>query len=685
MFRSMSKSVRMKNAIRRAVRISAPHVQLLEDRRLLSVAASTPFTGTPFIPNQRIEAEYFDAGGEGVAYHDTTPKDLSIGGANYRPGEAVDVQAGGSNGYDVGYAVAGEWLNYTVNIPQAGNYTLQASVANAAAGGQFHAELGGVNRTGAMAVPNTGNWQVYKTVTSATFSLSAGRQVMRIALDHNASVPAVGNFDWFMLVPAPGAKPSSTPFHGTPIPVGHIIEAEDFDKGGEGLAYHDSTPTNLGGATYRPGEAVDLQSGGDSSNGFYIGYTVAGEWLNYTISVPETGQYVLAGRVACIAAGASFHATFDGSLSTNAVAIPKTPTWTSWHTALSNAVTLTAGTHVMRIAMDHNASGIPSAGNYDWFQLIETAGPASFNWKPAAPAPARQFEGFGRMVNGKLYTFGGYTGVNPFGATETVQSYDPVSGVWTSLGNIPIPETHCGVAVDEQAGIIYFVGGLRGLYPGTATTDVYSYNTKSNTWTRLPSLPMPLAAGEADLVNGKLHYLGGNIGQDRSTDSGIHLVLDLSAVAAGTATWQTAADLPDPRDHFSSVVLNGQIYTFGGEVGHDTLHLQQTDAHRYDPSTDTWTPIASLPIPRSHAESSAFVSNGKIFVAGGQVDDFLATATMLEYDPAADRWYLLPNLPMPLEGTIVQASGDKLIVTTGYDGISGNASSATWVGQWPSP
>ncbi|MDB5304446.1 MAG: hypothetical protein JWM97_1995, partial [Phycisphaerales bacterium] len=414
----MSHLFRAKKAIRRAVDISTPQVQLLEDRRLLSVAASTPFTGTPFIPSQTIEAEKFDVGGEGVAYHDTTPKNLGTGGASYRAGVGVDVQAGGSNGYDIGYAVAGEWLSYTVNIPQAGNFKLQASVANAASGGQFHAEVGGVNRTGTMTVTNTGNWQVYKTVTSTTFALSAGQQVMRIALDRNASVPAVGNFDWFMLVPVVSVKPSSTPFHGTPIPIGQTIEAEDFDKGGEGLAYHDSTIKNLGGAAYRAAEAVDLQSGGDSSNGFYIGYSAAGEWLNYTISVPETGKYVIAGRVACIAAGASFHATFDGALSTGSIAIPKTPTWTSWHTALSNTVTLTAGTHVLRISLDHNAAGIPSAGNYDWFQLIETAGPASFNWKPAAPAPARQFEGFGRMVNGKLYTFGGYTAVNPFGATE---------------------------------------------------------------------------------------------------------------------------------------------------------------------------------------------------------------------------------------------------------------------------
>jgi N-acetylneuraminic acid mutarotase len=680
----MAQLIRARKKIRAAVGLSSAHVQRLEDRRLMSVTpVSAPFHAAPFTPGQTIEAEDFDTGGEGVAYHDTTLKNL--GGSTYRPVESVDVQAGGSNGLNVGFTAAGEWLNYTVNVPVAGQFTLQASVANAASGGAFHGAVGGVNVTGSMAVPNTGNWQVYKTVTSSTFSLSAGQQVLRIALDRNASVPAVGNFDWFKLVAIPPiVKPASKPFGGAPLPIVQKIEAENFDLGGEGLAYHDSTAANLGGAAYRPGEAVDLQSGGASSNGYYIGYTAAGEWLTYTISIPETGKYVLAGRVACIANGASFHATFDGAVSTGSLAITKGPTWTSWHTALSNAVTLTAGTHVMRISIDHNASGIPSAGNYDSFQLIETAGPASFNWKPAAAAPAPEFEGFGRMVNGKLYTFGGYTSVNPFGSTQTAQVYDPATNIWTSLGTMPIPETHCGVAVDEQAGIIYFVGGLRGLYPGTPTSDVYQYDTNSNTWTQLPSLPEALSAGEAALVNGQLHYFGGNVGEDRATDSNVHFVLDLSALTSGNAAWTSAAPLPDPRDHFSSVVLNGQIYTFAGEVGHDTLHLQQTDSYRYDPVADTWTPFADIPIPRSHAESSTFLWNGKIIVAGGQVDDFLATATVMEYDPAVDRWFLLPNLPVALEGTILQATGDKLILTTGYDGLSGNATTASWVGQWPS-
>src|SRR5665213_2290474 len=159
-------------------RASGAVIERLEARQLLSATLnSTPFHGAPIAANQTIEAEDYDLGGEGVAYHDTTPKNL--GGANYRPGDAVDVQAGGSNGYDVGYAEASEL---------------------------FHANFSGINLTGAISIPNTGGWQTYRTVTSASFTLPAGQMVMRIALDQNAASYAVGNFDYFKIT-APAVPP----------------------------------------------------------------------------------------------------------------------------------------------------------------------------------------------------------------------------------------------------------------------------------------------------------------------------------------------------------------------------------------------------------------------------------------------------------------------------------------------
>jgi hypothetical protein len=83
-----------------------------------------------------------------------------------------------------------------------------------------------------------------------------------------------------------------------PIGIPHapgIIEAEDFDYGGEGVAYHDSDGMNGGDRSYRtdPGDqGVDIQKGANYySNDFCVSGIMFGEWLKYTIHVPETGEY----------------------------------------------------------------------------------------------------------------------------------------------------------------------------------------------------------------------------------------------------------------------------------------------------------------------------------------------------------------------------------------------------------
>src|SRR5690242_17504633 len=61
------------------------------------------------------------------------------------------------------------------------------------------------------------------------------------------------------------------------------FEAENFDNGGEGVAYHDVEAANLGGQ-YRPTEGVDIQATSDTGGGFNVGWTKAGEWLRYAVN-----------------------------------------------------------------------------------------------------------------------------------------------------------------------------------------------------------------------------------------------------------------------------------------------------------------------------------------------------------------------------------------------------------------
>jgi hypothetical protein len=137
----------------------------------------TPYGGTARALPGVIQAEDFDNGGEGVAYHDV---DAGNTGGQYRASD-VDLETASDTdgGYNVGWLRAGEWLEYTVNVQTAGTYTLTARVASGASSGSFRIEAGGVDKTGAIAVPNTGGWQSWSDLTRAV-SLSAGQQVLRV-------------------------------------------------------------------------------------------------------------------------------------------------------------------------------------------------------------------------------------------------------------------------------------------------------------------------------------------------------------------------------------------------------------------------------------------------------------------------------------------------------------------------
>ena len=183
--------------------------------------SETPFGRSPAPVPGRIEAENFDNGGEGVGYHTVNPQNYS--GNLYRTsGVTVENAVGG--GYNVGFLHAGEYLKYTVNVASAGTYDFSARLAEAGAGALFHVEVDGVNVTGGLAVPDTGGYQSYQTVTRAGVNLSAGQHVVKVVFDANNAYGFAGNFDYFQFS-SPG---------GPNAGVGTI----------SGAVYNDSSNTN---------------------------------------------------------------------------------------------------------------------------------------------------------------------------------------------------------------------------------------------------------------------------------------------------------------------------------------------------------------------------------------------------------------------------------------------------------
>jgi phosphatidylserine/phosphatidylglycerophosphate/cardiolipin synthase-like enzyme len=356
---------------------------------------SGPYTGSPVALPGTIQAENFDKGGSGVAYNDTTSANQ---GGQYRTTEAVDIETTSDTGggYDIGWTAPGEWLNYTVNVTTAGTYTIEARVAASGAGGTFHIEVNGVDKTGPMTIPNTGGWQTWTTISKSNVSLSAGAQIWRLVIDSAGTV--VGNINYLRVTSGGGGPVTSTPYGGTPAPVPGTIEAENFDDGGSGVAYVDTSATNQGGK-YRTTTAVDIETTTDVGGGYDVGWIAPGEWMNYTVNVTTAGTYDIEFRVASSGTGGTFHLEINGTNVTGPLSVPNTGGWQTWTTVKKTGVPLNAGSQVWTFVAD--AVGSSGAfGNLNYMRVAAPSGgggsgPAPFGGTPIAlPSMKLEFENF---------------------------------------------------------------------------------------------------------------------------------------------------------------------------------------------------------------------------------------------------------------------------------------------------
>src|SRR6185436_8620903 len=101
-------------------------------------------------------------------------------GGAYRSTD-VDLEPTSGGGTNVGWIAAGEWLQYSVTVSASARYVASFRVASLGQGGTFHLEMNGVDVTGSIAIPDTGGWQSWQTVTRSV-TLSAGAQRARIVM-----------------------------------------------------------------------------------------------------------------------------------------------------------------------------------------------------------------------------------------------------------------------------------------------------------------------------------------------------------------------------------------------------------------------------------------------------------------------------------------------------------------------
>ena len=138
----------------------------------------------------KIEMEKYDEGGQGLTYNDIDGKS---GNTGYRPDDAGVVKAG-DNGYGIGYTMAGEWYNYSLDVTCQGEYSVVAMAATGnASTSRFSVSVENVSGSVAIDVPSTPeDWDAYAEVEGkGTLNLASGKNVIKVNFDESNI-----NVDW---------------------------------------------------------------------------------------------------------------------------------------------------------------------------------------------------------------------------------------------------------------------------------------------------------------------------------------------------------------------------------------------------------------------------------------------------------------------------------------------------------
>lgn len=168
-----------------------------------------------------------------------------------------------------------------------------------------------------------------------------------------------------MFLSAATARAQQTPYLGAPVSLPGTIQAENYDFGGQGVAWNDTTPGNAFGPVYR---THDMDVGAIPAGGYHIGALANGEWAEYTVNVAASGGYTMIVRYASATTLTTrFRVLVDGVDVSGPVSITSTGDWQAY-TTKAVPVTLSAGNNrVLRVSFELGAF------NFDSLQFTRLA------------------------------------------------------------------------------------------------------------------------------------------------------------------------------------------------------------------------------------------------------------------------------------------------------------------------
>jgi N-acetylneuraminic acid mutarotase len=298
-----------------------------------------------------------------------------------------------------------------------------------------------------------------------------------------------------------------------------------------------------------------------------------------------------------------------------------------------------------------------SGGRYD---------PAADSWVPTPPtnAPSGRWKHTAIWTGAHMIVWGGQT--SPGVYTNTGGRYDPETETWTSLSplNAPAPRYYHAAVWTGSRMMVW--GGLESSDGGYLDTGG-QYDPAADAWTSTSTLNAPSARRYHTAVwTGSLMVVFGGIGESTQ----FKVLADGGRYDPATDTWTpvSTTDSPPARNYHTTVWTGGQMIVWGGR---ETPGTEVDTGGRYDPTTDTWTPTSTTNAPSVRYSHTAVWTGERMIVWGGQEDLGSGPDTGGRYDPITDTWTPTSTTNAPsgrLVGATAIWTGSHMIVWGGSAG-----------------
>jgi hypothetical protein len=273
--------------------------------------------------------------------------------------------------------------------------------------------------------------------------------------------------------------------------------------------------------------------------------------------------------------------------------------------------------------------------------------PPSDNWvirataeTPNAPM-ARIFDHHGKpqtvWTGSKWLVWGGMALPYNFGVTlKDGAAFDPANNTWQPMSptNAPSPRTQFSVVwTGDQA--IYWGG-----YTNNFIGDGKRYFPANNTWSNITATGAPSARSRHTAVWSGTEMLvwGGAVSTTFTTTN------NGARYNPTTDTWTAMAAPPtgftNRADHVA-VWTGTEMLVWGGTTNSGFLGIPRSDGARYNPTSNTWTPMSSVNAPVGRALALGVWTGTELIVWGGflgHTNNSSNLNTGGRYNPATDTW-----------------------------------------------